>query len=150
MLMAISVLGGVAAGFVMRSGWAVVAALLAFLLAYVPVRRGEQGPSVDGIHLDTAFGILGLLVGRGVFVLLGLIPMALGCAYGVRLFAPAGAVWNLAATCSYLDSAAALCSHWIGDLGRCRTCGLGGAPGKRARSQGARMATQQLEASQNW
>jgi len=85
LLMAISVLGGVAAGFVMRSGWAVVAASLAFLLAYEFVRRGEQGPSVDGIHLDTAFGILGLLVGRGVFVLLGLIPMALGCAYGAWL-----------------------------------------------------------------
>ena len=85
LLLFVSFIGGVAAGFVMRSGWAAVIAPLASFLAFEFVRRGEHGPSVDGVHLDTEFGIIGLLVGRGVFVLVGLFPMALGAVYGAWL-----------------------------------------------------------------
>lgn len=88
LLLVFSVLGGIAAGFAMRSGWAILLAPVVNVIVFEVVRRGEQGPSVDGIHLDTTFGIIGLIVGRGVYLLGALLPMAVGAAYGNRL-----AVW---------------------------------------------------------
>ncbi len=85
LLLFASLLTGAAAGFTMHSGWAALLAPLTFLLVFEMGRRAEAGPSVDGIRFDSIFGILGLLVGRGVFVLVGLVPMAVGAAYGVVL-----------------------------------------------------------------
>ena len=48
-------------------------------------RLGEQGPTVDGVHLDTTFGILGVLVSRGFYGLVGLLPMLVAAAYGAAL-----------------------------------------------------------------
>lgn len=76
---------GVAAGFVMRSRWVMLAAPVACLAAFELGRINERGPSVDGVHLDTAFGIIGLLVGRGVFAIVGLFPMIVGGALGAAL-----------------------------------------------------------------
>lgn len=84
-LLTASFIGGVVAAFVMHSGWAAVIAPSISLIVFEVVRRGEQGPSVDGVHLDSAFGIIGLLVGRGVYMLIGLAPMALGAVYGLWL-----------------------------------------------------------------
>lgn len=85
LLLLLSFAGGVAAGFIMRAGWAALVAPLAMLAVFEFVRRGERGPSVDGLHFDSAFGILGFLIGRGVFVLVALLPMALGTGYGLWL-----------------------------------------------------------------
>jgi hypothetical protein len=48
-------------------------------------RRGTDGPLVDGIHLDTTYGVLALILGRGFFALIGLVPMVLGATYGAAL-----------------------------------------------------------------
>lgn len=76
---------GVLAAFVMRSRWAMLLAPVAHLAIFELARIGQTGPSVDAIHLDTAFGVIGLLVGRGVYLLVGLVPMAVGGAYGAAL-----------------------------------------------------------------
>ncbi|MCA9859096.1 MAG: alpha/beta fold hydrolase [Thermomicrobiales bacterium] len=77
-----SLIAGVVAGFIMRSGWAALFAPLASLAIFELVRRGEVGPSVDAINLETTFGIIGLLVGRGVYVLISFVPMIAGAIYG--------------------------------------------------------------------
>src|SRR5215218_3199483 len=84
-VMAIGLLTGVFAGFLLRSRWAMLLAPAINLLVFELGRRDIDGPLVDGIHLDTAFGIMGLVLGRGFYVLVGLIPMALGTVYGAAL-----------------------------------------------------------------
>ncbi len=43
---------------------------------------GLTGPTVGAIRLDETFGIIALVIGRGVYILLGLVPMALGASLG--------------------------------------------------------------------
>jgi len=85
LLMATGLVTGVAAGFVMRSRWAMPLGPVAHVAAFELSRIGADGPTVDGIHLDTTFGIIAFLVGRGVYGILGLLPMILGVAYGAAL-----------------------------------------------------------------
>ena len=73
--------GGVA-GFVTRSRWALVAAPLAFAVAFELTRMPVQGPTVDAPHLST-YGVFALVVGRGLHALLSLLPLALGAAWGL-------------------------------------------------------------------
>lgn len=82
--MAVTLLVGMAVGFVSRSRWAMLVAPLAFATAYELVRLGTDGPTVDGIHGST-YGLIALMVGRGIHGLLALLPMLLGCALGVGL-----------------------------------------------------------------
>ena len=79
--MAIGLLIGLAAGFTMRSRWAMLLAPLAFVAAYELVRLGTDGPTVDGIH-TSMYGLIALSVGRGLHGLLALAPMILGAALG--------------------------------------------------------------------
>jgi len=72
---------GLIAGFVSRSRWAMLVAPLAFAVTYELVRLGTDGPTVDGIHFST-YGLLALVVGRGIHGLLALLPMVLGAALG--------------------------------------------------------------------
>jgi len=85
LLMATGLLTGVAAGFVSRSRWAMLLAPLAHVAAFELTRSGSAGPTVDGIHVDTTFGILAFILGRGVYGILGLLPMILGVSYGRAL-----------------------------------------------------------------
>ena len=78
-----SIVAGFAAGFAFRSQWAALLAPMLTLVTFEIIRRNESGPSVDGIRLDTMFGIIGLVVGRGIFVLVSLFPMAIAAIYGV-------------------------------------------------------------------
>lgn len=75
---------GVLAGMTMRSRWAMLAAPLVFACVYELVRRGTDGPTVDGIHLST-YGVMALVVGRGIHGLLVLAPMVLGAAIGAGI-----------------------------------------------------------------
>ncbi|HET9508555.1 MAG TPA: alpha/beta fold hydrolase [Gaiellaceae bacterium] len=79
--MVAGLLVGVVGGFTLRSRWAMLLAPLAFVAAYELVRVGTDGPTVDGIHLST-YGLIALVVGRGVHGVLALLPMALGAALG--------------------------------------------------------------------
>jgi len=80
--MALGLLVGAIAGLLIRSRWAMLAAPVAFAAAFEAARLWASGPTVDGIHLDSTYGIIALVVGRGVHGLLALLPMALGAALG--------------------------------------------------------------------
>lgn len=85
LLMITGFAGGLAAGFVMGSRWAMLLAPVAHIIAFEVARIGADGPTVDGIHLGSTFGILAFLLGRGVYFVLGILPMILGVAYGASI-----------------------------------------------------------------
>jgi hypothetical protein len=72
---------GVAAGRLTRSRWAMLVAPLVFAVTFEIVRMSLEGPTVDAPHLST-YGVLALLVGRGLHALLSLLPMTIGSARG--------------------------------------------------------------------
>lgn len=73
---------GVGAGLVLRSRWAMLVAPVVFVVVFELLRLGLSGPTVDGIHLTSTYGVMALVVGRGVHGLLTLLPMVLGAALG--------------------------------------------------------------------
>jgi proline iminopeptidase len=77
-----SLLVGVAAGWGLRSRWALLVAPLLYAVAYELGRLGAVGPTVDLPRLDEVYGILALALGRGFHGLLALLPMALGASLG--------------------------------------------------------------------
>ena len=81
-LMAVCLAAGLAAGLVLRSRWAILLAPVAHVLVIEMFHLGLAGPTVGAIRLDETFGIIALVVGRGFYVLLGLVPMALGASLG--------------------------------------------------------------------
>jgi pimeloyl-ACP methyl ester carboxylesterase len=83
-----SVAVGIVAGYLMRSRWAMLVAPIAYLVAYELSRIGIAGASLDGFRLDTVYGVLALLVGRGFHGLLALFPMAVGAGIGVAIARP--------------------------------------------------------------
>lgn len=76
---------GVAAGWLMRSRWAMLVAPVMFMLVFELARMRVDGPTVDGIRLDGIYGVIALVGGRGVDALLMLLPMVVGVSYGVLL-----------------------------------------------------------------
>lgn len=76
---------GVLAGLTMRSRWAMLLAPVVFVGAFGVGRRGTDGPLVDGIRLDSTYGILAFILGRGFLALVCLVPMVVGVAYGVSI-----------------------------------------------------------------
>ncbi|GIF17598.1 pimeloyl-ACP methyl ester carboxylesterase [Actinoplanes tereljensis] len=80
-ILVISVVVGVIAGRIVRSRWAILLAPIFFALAGEITRVGFTGPTVD-YPRPTALGLLALIVGRGLYALLALLPMAVGAAYG--------------------------------------------------------------------
>lgn len=83
--MGLGLLVGLVAGVLLRSRWAMVVAPLTFVAVFELVRVRASGPTVDGIHLGSTYGIMALVVGRGVHGLLTLVPMVLGAALGAAL-----------------------------------------------------------------
>jgi proline iminopeptidase len=53
-----------------------------FVVVFEVMRAGVTGPTVDGIHLTSTYGIMAFAVGRGVHALLALLPMVFGAALG--------------------------------------------------------------------
>jgi pimeloyl-ACP methyl ester carboxylesterase len=88
--MTVALLVGTAAGLVMGNRWSMLVAPLAFILVFELARLGVDGPSVDGIHLGSTYGIIAFVLGRGVHALLVLPPMLVGSLYGVSLAARLG------------------------------------------------------------
>lgn len=84
-VMALGLLVGLTAGLVMRSRWALLLTPIAYLLAVELAQRGVAGPTVGAMRLEGTFGILALLLGRGFHGLVGLLPMLLAAAFGLRL-----------------------------------------------------------------
>jgi pimeloyl-ACP methyl ester carboxylesterase len=88
---------GVLVGLVLRSRWAMLVAPTVFVAVFEALRGGLTGPTVDGIHLTSTYGIMAFVVGRGFHGLLVLLPMLLGASCGAALArrprgAPAGRV----------------------------------------------------------
>lgn len=73
---------GLAAGAVLRSRWAMVLAPVVFVAVFEVVRWGAVGPTVDGLHPGSVYGVIALVAGRGFHGLLTLAPMVLGAALG--------------------------------------------------------------------
>ena len=88
--MAAALLVGVAAGLVMGSRWSMLVTPVAFVVAFEFARLGADGPTVDGIHLSSAYGIIAFVLGRLFHGVLVLLPMILGAAYGVWIAGRAG------------------------------------------------------------
>lgn len=96
-VMGVGLLVGAAAGLSFPSRWAMVLAPLAYSVAFELGRAGTSGPLVAAPSFDTTYGILALILGRGVHALLAFLPMALGVFYGRALAAPVGLSSALAA-----------------------------------------------------
>lgn len=112
-LMAGSLLIGAAGGYLLRSRWALLILPLLHLVAFELGRIGAAGPTVDLPRLDNAFGILALLLGRGVYLVLGVLPQVIGVGFGLTLARRlAGASVNLAPTAALLVALAALAA-WL-------------------------------------
>ena len=83
--MCLGLLAGIAAGLLLRSRWAMLVAPVTFAVVFELVRLGASGPTVDGIHLGSTYGILAFATGRGVLGMLTLLPTLLGAALGAAL-----------------------------------------------------------------
>lgn len=83
--MAAALLIGTIGGLVMRSRWSILLVPAVYLAVFELARLGAAGPTVDGIHLGSTYGVIAFVVGRGVHGLLVLLPMAVGASYGIWL-----------------------------------------------------------------
>ena len=76
---------GLTAGYLTPTRWILLAAPALFTAVFELVRWQHSGPTVDLPHLDTTYGVLAFLLGRGVFAVLALVPIAVGANLGVGL-----------------------------------------------------------------
>jgi len=83
--MAAALVIGVAAGLVMGSRWSLLVTPVVFAVVFELARLGIDGPTVDGIHLGSTYGVIAFVLGRLVHGVLVLAPMILGTIYGVWL-----------------------------------------------------------------
>lgn len=79
---------GMAAGYLMRSRWALVLAPLAYIVAYELARLGIAGASLEGVRFDSIYGIAAFAAGRGFHGLLALLPMVVGVSIGLAIARP--------------------------------------------------------------
>ena len=78
MVMALGLVAGSVASLSLRSRWALLLAPLAYGIVFELGRAGASGPLVDAPNLETSYGLLALVLGRGVHALLALLPTTLG------------------------------------------------------------------------
>ena len=81
---------GFLGGIALRSRWAMLLAPLASVLFFGVGRLATNvhGPTIDGIHLDTTYGIVAFGLGFVVPGVLGLLPMVVGASLGAALARP--------------------------------------------------------------
>ncbi len=84
-LMVTGLLLGAAAGLVLRRRRAVLLVLLTHVVAYEIVRLPVEGPLVDGIHLDSTYGLIAFVTGRLFDGMLLVLPALVGVLYGAGL-----------------------------------------------------------------
>ena len=87
-VIASSLVVGVIAGAAVRSRWALLLAPIGYMAAYELARMGIAGAAFGPIRLDTAYGIVALVAGRGIHGLLALLPMVAGVSLGRALVQP--------------------------------------------------------------
>lgn len=81
---------GAACGLIAGSRWLAILAPIAAIVAFELARLGTDGPTVDAVHLGSTYGLIALVVGRGVTYLLAVPAMMLGALLGVELAALRG------------------------------------------------------------
>lgn len=81
---------GMAAGLFLGRRWSAFIAPAVFLAVFELARLSTDGPTVDSVRLDSTYGIIAFVVGRGVHWLLVLPPMIVAAVYGVELAARLG------------------------------------------------------------
>jgi pimeloyl-ACP methyl ester carboxylesterase len=84
----VSMLIGIAAGYLMRSRWAVLLAPLTYIVASELARIGIAGASLEGFRFDSVYGIAAFAAGRGIHGLLALLPMVVGVSIGLAIARP--------------------------------------------------------------
>ena len=87
-VIAVSLVVGMAAGYLMRSRWAVLLAPGAYITAYELARIGIGGASLEAIRFDSVYGIAAFVAGRGFHALLAVLPMAAGAHIGFAIARP--------------------------------------------------------------
>jgi proline iminopeptidase len=85
LVMGVSLLVGLVAGYITRSRWTMALLPLAYVSAYELARMGIVGASLDALRLDSVYGIAALVVGRGFHGLLALLPMVTGVSLGIAI-----------------------------------------------------------------
>jgi pimeloyl-ACP methyl ester carboxylesterase len=88
LVIGVSMLIGIAAGYLMRSRWAVLLAPLTYIVAYELARIGIAGASLEGFRFDSVYGIAAFAAGRGIHGLLALLPMVVGVSIGLAIARP--------------------------------------------------------------
>ena len=88
MVMAVSLLIGLAAGYLTRSRWAMLVGPLAYVAGYELARIGIGGASLEVIRIDSVYGIAAFVAGRGLHALLALLPMVVGASIGLAIARP--------------------------------------------------------------
>ncbi|AKG54249.1 hydrolase [Dehalogenimonas sp. WBC-2] len=76
---------GIVGGFFTKTRWSMLVMPAVFIIVFELVRLGTDGPTVDGIHLGTTYGIIAFVLGRGVHALIVILPMILGVVIGVMI-----------------------------------------------------------------
>jgi pimeloyl-ACP methyl ester carboxylesterase len=76
---------GAIGGACSTTRWAGVAAILGYGVAFEAGRAGAVGPTVDGIRLDNAYGVLAFALGRGFHLSIAALALLLGASMGRRL-----------------------------------------------------------------
>lgn len=83
--MATGLVLGAFAGLLLRKRRAVVLVLLVHVVTLELVRLPYDGPTVDGIHLGSLYGVIAVAMGRGFQGLLLMLPALVGVIYGAGL-----------------------------------------------------------------
>ena len=87
-VMATGLLLGAVGGLVIRTAWAVVPMAVLHVAGTELARRDVLLPTVHDLRLDSMWGVLALVLGRGIPVLLLVLPMVLGARLGAGAGAP--------------------------------------------------------------
>jgi proline iminopeptidase len=74
---------GFSAGWLAQTRWMLLAAPLAFMAVFEVSRMRVEGPTVDGIAVNGLYGVIALVGGRGIDAVLILLPLTVGCAWGL-------------------------------------------------------------------
>ena len=105
--MLLSALVGLSGGLIARSRWSALAIPAVFAVVFELVRAGTPGPTIDGIHLGSTYGIIAFIVGRGMHGLLSLLPMVVFALLG------AAAARRGARTGSQTSGVIAVAGRWL-------------------------------------
>lgn len=78
---------GLASGALTGSRWSLLIVPVAFIVALELARTDISGPTVEGINVDTMYGVIAFVLGRGLHWFLAILPMIAGTFIGIAVMA---------------------------------------------------------------